>query len=167
MPIYLAHGASGKADSMAAYVNGLRSRGLDAHPITLPVGKAEKAVPVYRRQVERPPESVIGGQSYGGRVASLLAAEEQVRGLILISYPLHRPGHPEWEPRTTHWPEISCPVLLLSGESDPFCRIQLLQLALGRLAKAELFTYPGVGHGLLSVVDDVVQRIADFEAGLA
>ena len=167
MPIYLAHGASGKADSMAPYVNGLRSRGLDAHPITLPVGKAEKAVAVYRRQVERPRGSVIGGQSYGGRVASLLAVEEQVRGLVLISYPLHRPGHPEWEPRTAHWPEIFCPVLLLSGESDPFCRIELLRLALERLRKSEMVTYPGVGHGLLAVADDVVQRIADFEASLA
>ena len=166
MSIYLAHGASGNAESMAPYVDGLRSRGLDAHPVQLPVGKAEKAVSAYQRQVAQPATAVIGGQSYGGRVASLLAAEERVRGLVLLSYPLHRPGRPEWEPRTSHWPSVDCPVLLLSGEADPFCRMELMRLALGQLASAELITYPGIGHGLLRVVDDVIERIAAFEAGL-
>jgi predicted alpha/beta-hydrolase family hydrolase len=167
MPIYLAHGASGNAASMAPYVDGLRARGLEAHAVGLPVRSAEKAVPTYRQQVDQPAGAIIGGQSYGGRVASLLAADEKVRGLILISYPLHRPGRPEWEPRTAHWPSISCPVLLLSGEADPFCRLELLRIALDRLPDAEVVTYPRVGHGLLSVLDDVLERMVAFEAGLA
>jgi len=52
-------------------------------------------------------------------MASLLAAAQPVAALILPSYPLHRPGHPE-ELRTAHWPRIECPVLLLSGGRDPF-----------------------------------------------
>ena len=50
--------------------------------------------------------------------------------LVLFSYPLHPPGAPErTEARIAHWPAIRCPVLLLSGESDPFARIDLLRAA--------------------------------------
>ena len=123
MIINLAHGASGNAASMRPYVDGLRERGLEARAISLPLGKPERAVEAYRSQVPDLANDVIGGHSYGGRMASLLAAEESPAGLVLLSYPLHRPGHPEWETRIPHWPSIRCPVLLLSGESDPFARI--------------------------------------------
>lgn len=170
MTVFLAHGASGSVASMAPYVDGLRERGVDAAAVGLPVRRAEDAVPVYRSAVQAAGEdlasAVIGGQSYGGRVASLLAAEQRVAGLVLISYPLHRPGHPEWEPRTAYWPDIDCPVLLLSGESDPFGRLDLLRLAVERLGNARLVTYPGVGHGLRGVIDSAVQEIAAFVAEL-
>ena len=52
--------------------------------------------------------------------------------------------------------------MLLSGESDPFARIDLLKSSIGRLKKAELVTFPGVGHGLLPVVDQAMDRVADF-----
>lgn len=163
--IYLAHGASGNAASMKPYIAGLNSIGLAAQAVALSVRKAEEEVGAYRKQVAELPGAVIGGHSYGGRVASLLAAEEAPRGLILLSYPLHRPGHPE-ELRTAHWPRISCPVLLLSGESDQFARIELLRASVTLLPQAQLVTYPGVRHGLLSVRADVVERIAAFVATL-
>ena len=48
--------------------------------------------------------------------------------LVCFSYPLHPPGSPErTDARIAHWPAIRCPVLLLSGESDPFARIDLLR----------------------------------------
>jgi uncharacterized protein len=81
--------------------------------------------------------------------------------LVLLSYPLHRPGHPE-ELRVEHWPRIRCPVLFLSGESDPFARIDLLKTAVRRLPEAELVTYAGVGHGLVSVADQAMDRVATF-----
>jgi predicted alpha/beta-hydrolase family hydrolase len=112
-----------------------------------------------------PADSVIGGQSYGGRVASMVAAGVPVRGLVLLCYPLHRPGHPD-ELRVEHWPRISCPVLLLSGESDPFARIDLLRDSVRSLQRATLHTYPGVGHGLTPVLGDAVQRIAEFVRAL-
>lgn len=159
--IYLAHGASGSAVSMKPYVNRLDALGLNARAVGLPIRKAEEATGAYRQQVADYAEAVIGGQSYGGRVASLLAAEEAPRALVLICYPLHRPGHPE-ELRTAHWPRIECPVLLLSGEADQFARIDLLRDSVGLLPNAELVTYPGVRHGLTSVIDDAVARIAGF-----
>jgi len=40
-------------------------------------------------------------------------------GLVLLSYPLHPPGRPE-RLRTEHLPRVGVPVLLVSGERDPF-----------------------------------------------
>jgi predicted alpha/beta-hydrolase family hydrolase len=160
--VNLAHGASGNAASMRPYVDGLRGRGVEARAISVPRGKPDRAVQAYRSQVPELTTDIIGGHSYGGRMASMLAAQETPAGLVLLSYPLHRPGHPEWETRIPHWESIRCPVLLLSGESDPFAHIDLLREAVKRLPKAELVTYPRVGHGLTSVIDDALDRIARF-----
>jgi predicted alpha/beta-hydrolase family hydrolase len=161
--IYLGHGASGTSASMAPFVDGLRRRGVDAHAIDLPKRKAEEAVPVFRSIVPAGPSIVVGGHSYGGRVASLAVADtpDDWAALVLFSYPLHRPGAPSIE-RTSHWSRISCPVLLLSGESDPFARIALLRKAVRRLPTAELVTYPRLGHTLKPVLDDVLDRAAEF-----
>ncbi len=88
-------------------------------------------------------------------------------GLLLLSYPLHRPGGPEtWRERTAHWPALRCPVLLLSGESDPFARIELLREAVQLLPDAKLVTYAKVGHGLAPVLEDALDRAAAFIDGL-
>jgi predicted alpha/beta-hydrolase family hydrolase len=101
-------------------------------------------------------------------VASLVAADRPCRGLILLCYPLHRPGHPEAAAeRTAHWLRVSCPVLLLSGEADPFARIGLLREAVGQFPQAELVTYPGIGHGLNQVRDEALGRITAWLAALA
>jgi predicted alpha/beta-hydrolase family hydrolase len=157
--IYLAHGASGDATSMRPYVKALEKRQLKASAIDLPVGKAERAVPVFLQKV--PAGAIAGGHSYGGRVASMAATEVDYAALVLLSYPLHRPGHPE-DLRTDHWSRITCPMLFLSGESDPFARIDLLKSSVRKLPQAELVTFPGVGHGLLPVVDDAMDRVAAF-----
>ncbi len=158
---------------MRPHVEGLARRGLEATAVQLPRRKAEDVVGIYREQIVGGLPLVIGGQSFGGRVASLLAAASpdlgdgrRVDGLVLLSYPLHRPGNPELEPRSAHFPAIECPVLLLSGESDPFARIDLLREAVGRLRHAELVTYPKLGHGLNPVLDDALDRIAAFVRAL-
>jgi predicted alpha/beta-hydrolase family hydrolase len=94
-------------------------------------------------------------------VASLLAAQESPKALVLLSYPLHRPGHPN-ELRTEHWAKIPCPVLLLSGESDPFARIDLLRASVALLQDPKLITWPGVGHGLTKVLDEALDLVAEF-----
>lgn len=167
--LLLAPGASGTVAGLRGHVRGLAARGVEAHAIQLPHGSAERALPVYRAAVtpRHADATVIGGHSFGGRVASLLATELPVAGLVLLSYPLHRPGHPEtWELRTDHWPRIACPVLLLSGESDPFARIELLHGAVQRLPHAELVTYPGIRHGIAPVLGDALDRIATWMAQL-
>ncbi len=169
MHILVAHGASGKAVSMQSHVDGLEERGIATTAIDLPLRKAELAVPAYRERVEAtlvpPRQLVISGQSFGGRVASLLVAEETsvCAGLICFSYPLHRPGQPDWDVRSSHWPAIGVPVLFLSGESDPFARLDLLRRAIDeRLPSATLVTYTKVGHSLKTVLDDALDRAAAF-----
>jgi predicted alpha/beta-hydrolase family hydrolase len=165
MEVILAHGASGDATSMAPHVEGLRARGVPARAIDLPVRKAEGATGAYLAAAGDLTGRVIGGHSYGGRVASLLAASADPgpAGLVLLSYPLHRPGSPDWDIRTAHWPSIHCPVLLLSGEADPFARIDLLREAVAqRLPGARLITWPRLGHGLKPVLDEALDRLAAF-----
>jgi predicted alpha/beta-hydrolase family hydrolase len=162
--LFLGHGASGTAASMAPFVTGLRRRGLLADAVDLPRRKAEDAVPAWRAAVPDGPTTIAGGHSYGGRVASLAAAAGAgYGGLVLFSYPMHPPGGPERAAaRVAHWPAITCPVLLLSGESDPFARIELLRAAVPALAHAELVTYPRLGHTLRPVLEDVLDRVAAF-----
>lgn len=152
---------------MHGHVAGLAQRGLEAVAIDLPLRAAEAAVPVYRERAAElgsPPTLVIGGQSYGGRVASLLAAQDGgFAGLVCFSYPLHRPGQPDWETRTAHWPGLRLPVLLLSGEADPFARLDLLRRAVAeRLPDARLVTYPRLGHSLRPVLDAALDVAAAF-----
>jgi predicted alpha/beta-hydrolase family hydrolase len=155
---------------MRPFVDGLRRRGFTSKAIDLPTGKAERALPAFHRIVPNRPGVVVGGHSFGGRVASLAAAEPDAayEAVVCFSYPLHRPGgHESWDERTAHWPRIRCPVLLLSGEADPFARIELLRKAVDRLPRAELVTYPRLGHGVQPVLDDVLDRVAAFLTGLA
>ena len=160
--IYLGHGASGSAASMKPYVDGLNRRGIEADAVQLPRGSAERAMPAFVQQSGSGPEIAVGGQSFGGRVASMLAAEHPYRGLVLFSYPLHRPGFPA-QLRTEHWPRIQCPVLLLSGESDPFATLGLLRREIAKLADHELVTYPRAGHGLKGAdLVDALDRVASF-----
>lgn len=170
---YVAHGASGSAASMAGHARGLIARGIDARAIDLPLKKAEAAVPAFRAIVPDGPTDpdddtaliTAGGQSYGGRVATLAAAESdtQYRGLVMFSFPLHPPGRPEQaEARTAHFAAIRCPVLFLSGESDPFANLELLRARVALLANAELVTYPRLGHTLKPVLDDALDRAAAF-----
>jgi predicted alpha/beta-hydrolase family hydrolase len=161
---------------MEPWVRGLAQRSIDAAAIDIPVKKAETALEAYRAAAlatgPAPDGLIIGGQSYGGRVASLLAASDAGdaspwKALVLLCYPLHRPGAPEKGSRVEHWPSLRLPILMLSGESDPFARIDLLRAEVGeRLPTAELVTYRGVGHSLTSVRDDALARIARFVSGL-
>ena len=164
--VWLGHGASGGPETMTPYIDALASRGVRAAALRLPRCAAERAMGALREQVGSGlVHAVIGGHSFGGRVASLVAAQTPSAGLILLSYPLHRPGHPD-ELRIEHWPEIRCPVLVLSGGRDQFARVDLLRKAVKRLAHADVHVYSGMRHGLTAVAGDVAERIAAFLAGL-
>jgi hypothetical protein len=155
---------------MGPYVDGLAERGIAAVAIDLPrrgrsVVPAEGAVDAFAAQVAA--GDAVGGHSYGGRVASLVAAAQpnSIAALVLYSYPLHAPGRPEgWDARTAHWSSIRCPVLLLVGDADPFVRLDLLEQASARLARAELAVIPGGRHGLhrSAAFGEVLDRSAAF-----
>ena len=62
---------------------------------------------------------VIGGKSMGGRMASLVADESGVDGLICLGYPFHAPGKPLGT-RLDHMKKIRTKTLICQGERDPF-----------------------------------------------
>src|SRR5213595_1896279 len=161
MRVVLGHGASGTAASMKPYVVGFKRRGIDAIAVDLPRGSAEKAVPVFIKTSGRGLEVIGGGQSFGGRVASMAAVEADFGGLVLFSYPLHRPGFPD-QLRTDHWSQIRCPTLFLSGDRDPFARIELLKEKIKLIPGARLEVFKGQGHGLLAVLDQALDIAAAF-----
>lgn len=70
-------------------------------------------------EVGDPSRLFIGGKSMGGRIASMVADEAGVRGLICLGYPFHPPGRPE-KLRTEHLKVLGTSALILQGERDPF-----------------------------------------------
>ena len=92
----------------------------------------------------------LAGQSYGGRQASVLAAEEPelVEGLMLLSYPLHPPGKPA-QLRTSHFPQLRTRAMFVQGSNDPFGSIEEMQAALKLIVATHALTViNGAGHDL-------------------
>jgi predicted alpha/beta-hydrolase family hydrolase len=131
----LAHGAGAPMDSpfMNTMATGLAAAGLAV---------ARFEFPYMRRRREtgegRPPDRepalrqawlaviaalgggerlVIGGKSMGGRMASLVADEAGVRGLVCLGYPFHPPGQPD-RLRTAHLCDLRTPTLIVQGTRD-------------------------------------------------
>lgn len=165
--MFLGPGASGGVESLKPYIDGLARRRIEVQAVELPGGNAERAVPVFLRQSGTGPDVVAGGRSYGGRVASLAAAnsENEFAGLLLFAYPLHRPGFP-LQLRTEHWPRIRCPVLIVQGESDPFGSPDELHREASKLREVRVVTLPGTGHTLKERLEDALTAAADWIAGL-
>jgi hypothetical protein len=92
----------------------------------------------------------LGGHSYGGRQASMLAAEtpDIAAALLLLSYPLHPPAKPE-QLRTAHFLSLRVPSLFISGDADPFGSMAELEQAIASIpAPARLIPIAGAGHDL-------------------
>lgn len=122
-----------------------------------PRGSAERdqaglraAIAALRRKT--PGRIFLGGHSYGGRQASMLAAVEHglTEALLLLSYPLHPPLRPE-ELRTAHFPDLRSPALFVHGTCDGFGSIAEMEAAIPLIpAKTVLLAIPGAGHELLT-----------------
>lgn len=61
----------------------------------------------------------IGGKSMGGRIASMIADQAQVAGLVCLGYPFHPPGRTD-RPRIEHLRRLKTPALFVQGTRDPF-----------------------------------------------
>jgi predicted alpha/beta-hydrolase family hydrolase len=83
----------------------------------LSMGEYRDAVAAVRAQAPGP--LVVGGKSYGGRVASMIADEVDAAGLVCLGYPFHPPQRPE-QLRTAHLLTLRTPALICQGERDPF-----------------------------------------------
>ncbi len=63
------------------------------------------------------PRLFIGGKSMGGRMASMLADELRVSGLVCIGYPFHPARKPE-QTRVAHLASLATPSLFVQGTRD-------------------------------------------------
>lgn len=120
-------------------------------------GSAERDQAGLRRAVEAmrkivPGRVLLGGHSYGGRQASMLAANDRgvVPALLLLSYPLHPPKKRE-EMRIAHFPSLQTPAMFVSGTRDGFGTIEEFREALKLIpARTELLAIEGAGHELMT-----------------
>jgi predicted alpha/beta-hydrolase family hydrolase len=99
------------------YMAGRRSTGKNRAPDREPV-----LMQTWREVIARlgaPNRIVVGGKSMGGRIASMVADEAGVAGLICLGYPFHPPGAPA-RLRTTHLEKLKTPALILQGTRDTF-----------------------------------------------
>lgn len=115
-----------------------------------------------------PGRMFLGGHSYGGRQASMLASEDAsvADGLLLLSYPLHPPNKPE-QLRTAHFAALHTPAFFAHGSEDPFGTTEELRAALRLVAGAtELVTIEGAGHdfkrGKFDLGSAIVAPFLDF-----
>ena len=127
-------------------------------PRTAPRGSAERdqqglraAIEALKRQF--PGHRIfLGGHSYGGRQASILAASDPALAdaLLLLSYPLHPPKAPA-QLRTAHFPDLRTPALFVSGARDGFATTNELTAALKLIpARTQLLPIEAAGHELLT-----------------
>lgn len=95
---------------------------------------------------------VLGGHSYGGRMSSMVVAEDAglADALVLMSYPLHPPTKRD-QLRTSHFPEVRTPVLFVHGTRDPFGLPEEMRDAVKLLAGTVVYNeVTGAGHDLRS-----------------
>lgn len=117
------------------------------------------AIEVLRGLTDGP--VLAGGHSYGGRQASMLAAESQkaVDGLLLLSYPLHPPAKPE-KLRTDHLPDLRTPTVIVHGSKDPFATSAEMRSAMALIpAPTTLIEFDGAKHDLDLTKYPVVERV--------
>jgi uncharacterized protein len=136
--VVLAHGAGAHMDSefMEAFALGLADSGIRVARFEFPYmvkrrddgkrrppDRAPVLVDTWLRVAAElgPDNLVIGGKSMGGRIASMVADEAGVAGLVCLGYPFHPPGKPE-KLRTEHLEGLKTPALIVQGERDPFGR---------------------------------------------
>lgn len=125
-----------------------------------PRGSAERDQEGFRRAIDAMRLKVsghvfLGGHSYGGRQASILAASDATLfdALLLLSYPLHPPKRP-FELRTTHFPALRTPAFFVHGTRDVFGTDEELTAALKLIpARTELLSIEDAGHELMTATN--------------
>ncbi|HVC92366.1 MAG TPA: alpha/beta fold hydrolase [Pirellulales bacterium] len=134
--VALAHGAGAAMDTplMTCFAVGLANRGFRVARFEFPY-MAQRRKSGKQRPPDREPvlldtwravieelgheKLVIGGKSMGGRMASMVADEAQVAGLVCLGYPFH-PAGDSGRLRVEHLKALKTPTLILQGARDPF-----------------------------------------------
>lgn len=134
--IALAHGAGAPMDSpfLNFFASGLAQQGYRVARFEFPYMAARRQsggrrppdrlnvlLDCWQSVIDRlgPHRLVIGGKSLGGRMASMVADRNGVRGLLCLGYPFHPTGRPDTL-RIEHLRQMQTPALILQGARDPF-----------------------------------------------
>ena len=168
--LILTHGAGANCDTplLIALADAFCASGMTVLRFDLPFRQLRPHGPPPRGSAERDQQGIraavatmrqqtsgrlfLGGHSYGGRQASILAAAEPglIDRLLLLSYPLHPPRRPD-ELRTGHFPELKTPTLFVHGTRDGFGSTDELIVAMRLIpARTELLEIASAGHELMT-----------------
>jgi hypothetical protein len=165
--LVLAHGAGAGEDHpwMRQVGQGLADRGITTVTFNFPYMEKKKRgapdrPPVLEaafidvwQQIARETRTPMfaGGKSMGGRMATHVAARHAFdpapAGLVVFGYPLHPPGAPD-KRRDKHLPDITKPLLFLSGTKDTFGTPEELSELSRGLPKASLHLFDGGDHSI-------------------
>lgn len=186
--LILTHGAGANCNAplLVALADAFSASGLTVLRCDLPFRQARPHGPPMRGSAERDQKGLqavvelmrpqtsgriyLGGHSYGGRQASMLAAADPalIERLLLLSYPLHPPQKPA-ELRTAHFSSLQTPALFVHGTKDGFGSIAEMEEALKLIpARTELFQVAGAGHELMTnrnrdaITQTVVEAFRSF-----
>jgi predicted alpha/beta-hydrolase family hydrolase len=179
--LVITHGAGSNSDTtlLKAIAEAFAGAGVVTLRCDLPFRQQRLKGPPFPAQAERDREGLrraiealreiaggrvfLGGHSYGGRQATMLAAEEPevADALLLLSYPLHPPHKPQ-SPRTGHFGSIQTPALFVHGTRDTFGTIEEMRAALALIpARTDLAEVEGAGHSLdPKVAPMCIQRLS-------
>ena len=140
--------------------------------------RAPKLLAAIREELAHLPVDeplVMGGRSMGGRMCSMISAgvddlpaPANLKGLVLISYPLHPPGKPD-SLRVEHLAQITVPTLFISGSNDTFGtpdEIRTWTATMPAKAKVRHIFLDGLGHDLKGADHTIAGAIKDFLARL-
>jgi predicted alpha/beta-hydrolase family hydrolase len=162
----IAHGAGGtmRHAYLQGAVDGLVSRRVSALRFNFPYAAAGRRYPDPPRVLMAAWRGALAaaqslgdglpaaatGKSLGGRMASMVAAEDgdafSGRALVFFGYPLHAPGRTE-QLREAHLASITVPMLFIEGTQDAFARLDLIQSTVERLGpRAQLHLIDGGDH---------------------
>jgi predicted alpha/beta-hydrolase family hydrolase len=133
--LVLAHGAGAPMSSpfMQQVAEGLGERGIRVTRFEFPYMQARRyggtrggpdqqpvLLATYREVIELLGPGVplfIGGKSMGGRMASMIADEAGVAGLVCLGYPFHPAGKPK-QLRVAHLKDLRSNALFVQGTRD-------------------------------------------------
>jgi predicted alpha/beta-hydrolase family hydrolase len=122
------------------------------------------------RKIARGLPILIGGKSFGGRMCSQLAANEEligVKGIIYFGFPLHAIGKPSMD-RAAHLSDIPQPQLFLQGTRDTLAEIGLIKKVCKKLKKAKLEIIEGGDHSFKMLKktgiphEETIKKIAEI-----
>ncbi len=115
-----------------------------------------------------------GGKSFGGRMTTQAQAADplaQVRGIVLVGFPLHAAGKPGDE-RAAHLAAVKLPMLFLQGTRDTLADLDLIRKVTAKLGdRVTLHIVDGADHSFHVLArsgrndDEVREELLDAMAG--